>query len=154
MKNVFYIFLISLLTVCVFLQAIEVNAFDLRRSKEIYRKIYELLTGERKTINIAEQLLTERFMLQKRNANRIPVVLIIDEVIDLSNFIQLSRKSRQFQLIRSYFHPQFDCLLAKKRDVIYKIVEWQAYDNSQLVLLTIANKLDFSDEKKLFSRIV
>lgn len=34
------------------------------------------------------------------------------------------------------------------------MVEWQACDNSQLVLLTIANKLDFSDEKKLFSRIV
>ncbi|GAB4856046.1 Origin of replication complex subunit 1B [Ancistrocladus abbreviatus] len=105
---------------------IEINGLKLASPENIYRAIYEALSGHRVSWKKALQLLNERFSEGKQlgNGENKPCVLLIDEL---------------------------DLLVTRNQSVLYNILDWPTKPNSKLVVIGIANTMDLPE--KLLPRI-
>ncbi|KAM3208286.1 hypothetical protein ACQJBY_063139 [Aegilops geniculata] len=105
---------------------IEINGLKLASPENIYKVIYEQLSGHRVGWKKALHYLTEHFSDGKKigkQANQ-PIVLLIDEL---------------------------DLLLTRNQSVLYNILDWPTKPNSNLVIIGIANTMDLPE--KLLPRI-
>ncbi|KAM0824646.1 hypothetical protein ACQ4PT_070060 [Festuca glaucescens] len=105
---------------------IEINGLKLASPENIYKVIYEQLSGHRVGWKKALHYLTEHFsdgIKIGKQANQ-PIVLLIDEL---------------------------DLLLTRNQSVLYNILDWPTKPNSNLVIIGIANTMDLPE--KLFPRI-
>nr|XP_043634441.1 origin of replication complex subunit 1A-like [Erigeron canadensis] len=105
---------------------VEINGLKLATPENIYRVIYEALTGHRVSWKKALSLLNDRFL----NGTRIskdddrPCILLIDEL---------------------------DLLVTRSQSVLYNILDWPTKPNSKLIVIGIANTMDLPE--KLLPRI-
>ncbi|XP_077209975.1 origin of replication complex subunit 1-like isoform X2 [Tasmannia lanceolata] len=105
---------------------VEINGLKLASPENIYRVIYEALSGHRVGWKKALQLLNERFS----DGNKVgeeenqPCVLLIDEL---------------------------DLLVTRNQSVLYNILDWPTKPHSKLVVIGIANTMDLPE--KLLPRI-
>ncbi|KAF8403830.1 hypothetical protein HHK36_011936 [Tetracentron sinense] len=105
---------------------IEINGLKLASPENIYRVIYEALSGHRVSWKKAFRLLNERFS----DGNKVgkednqPCILLIDEL---------------------------DLLVTRNQSVLYNILDWPTKPNSKLVVIGIANTMDLPE--KLLPRI-
>jgi len=105
---------------------IEINGLKLASPENIYKVIYEQLSGHRVGWKKALHYLTEHFSgVSKigKQANQ-PIILLIDEL---------------------------DLLLTRNQSVLYNILDWPTKPNSNLVVIGIANTMDLPE--KLLPRI-
>ncbi|XP_052192375.1 origin of replication complex subunit 1B-like [Diospyros lotus] len=105
---------------------VEINGLKLASPENIYRVIYEALTGHRVSWKKALHLLNERFSNGSKGDNKDnkPCVLLIDEL---------------------------DLLVTRNQSVLYNILDWPTKPHSKLVVLGIANTMDLPE--KLLPRI-
>ncbi|KAJ3673002.1 hypothetical protein LUZ60_006376 [Juncus effusus] len=109
---------------------IEINGLKLASPENIYKVIYEQLSGNRVGWKKALHNLNEHFSNGNNNNNKSgkkehkPIVLLIDEL---------------------------DLLLTRNQSVLYNILDWPTRPNSKLVVIGIANTMDLPE--KLLPRI-
>ncbi|XVF19265.1 hypothetical protein REPUB_Repub11eG0095000 [Reevesia pubescens] len=105
---------------------VEVNGLKLASPENIYRVIYEALTGHRVSWKKALQLLNERFSDGKKigKDDDRPCILLIDEL---------------------------DLLVTRNQSVLYNILDWPTKQYSKLIVIGIANTMDLPE--KLLPRI-
>ncbi|GMQ00763.1 hypothetical protein CsSME_00047699 [Camellia sinensis var. sinensis] len=105
---------------------VEINGLKLASPENIYRVIYEALSGHRVSWKKALQLLNERFSngSKGRKEDNRPCVLLIDEL---------------------------DLLVTRNQSVLYNILDWPTKPHSKLVVIGIANTMDLPE--KLLPRI-
>ncbi|KAK3128578.1 hypothetical protein QOZ80_6BG0463650 [Eleusine coracana subsp. coracana] len=105
---------------------IEINGLKLASPENIYKVIYEQLSGHRVGWKKALHYLTEHFSGLSRIGKQAsqPIVLLIDEL---------------------------DLLLTRNQSVLYNILDWPTKLNSNLVVIGIANTMDLPE--KLLPRI-
>ncbi|GAB2287037.1 Origin of replication complex subunit 1B [Dionaea muscipula] len=105
---------------------IEINGLKLASPENIYRVIYEALSGHRVNWKKALHYLNERFAEGKQigKGENKPCVLLIDEL---------------------------DLLVNRNQSVLYNILDWPTKPNSKLVVIGIANTMDLPE--KLLPRI-
>ncbi|XP_074292511.1 origin of replication complex subunit 1B-like [Silene latifolia] len=105
---------------------IEINGLKLASAENIYRVIYEALSGHRVGWKKALQFLNERFSEGKRvgKGENKPCILLIDEL---------------------------DLLVTRNQSVLYNILDWPTRPNSKLIVIGIANTMDLPE--KLLPRI-
>ncbi|XVF69646.1 hypothetical protein PTKIN_Ptkin11bG0098400 [Pterospermum kingtungense] len=104
---------------------VEVNGLKLASPENIYRVIYEALTGHRVSWKKALQLLNERFSDRKKiGEDDRPCILLIDEL---------------------------DLLVTRNQSVLYNILDWPTKPYSKLIVIGIANTMDLPE--KLLPRI-
>ncbi|XVF04701.1 hypothetical protein REPUB_Repub05bG0107700 [Reevesia pubescens] len=105
---------------------VELNGLKLASPENIYRVIYEALTGHRDSWKKALQLLNERFSDGKKISKEDdrPCILLIDEL---------------------------DLLVTRNQSVLYNILDWPTKQYSKLIVIGIANTMDLPE--KLLPRI-
>lgn len=105
---------------------IEINGLKLASAENIYRVIYEALSGHRVSWKKALHFLNERFSEGKQigKAENKPCILLIDEL---------------------------DLLVTRNQSVLYNILDWPTRPNSKLIVIGIANTMDLPE--KLLPRI-
>ncbi|RZC53763.1 hypothetical protein C5167_012617 [Papaver somniferum] len=103
---------------------VETNGLKLASPENIYRVIYEKLSGHRVSWKKALSLLNERFSKDHKVCNSQPCVLLIDEL---------------------------DLLVTRNQSVLYNILDWPTKPHSKLVVIGIANTMDLPE--KLLPRI-
>ncbi|CAN1263803.1 Origin of replication complex subunit 1A [Linum perenne] len=105
---------------------VEVNGLKLASPENIYKVIYEALTGHRVSWKKALHLLNERFSNGKNisKADDKPCILLIDEL---------------------------DLLVTRNQSVLYHILDWPNKPHSKLIVIGIANTMDLPE--KLLPRI-
>ncbi|KAF2312039.1 hypothetical protein GH714_027838 [Hevea brasiliensis] len=105
---------------------VEVNGLKLASPENIYRVIYEALSGNRVSWKKALHLLNERFSNGKKVArgDDRPCILLIDEL---------------------------DLLVTRNQSVLYNILDWPTKPHSKLIVIGIANTMDLPE--KLLPRI-
>ncbi|XP_031281563.1 origin of replication complex subunit 1B-like [Pistacia vera] len=105
---------------------VEVNGLKLASPENIYRVIYEALSGHRVGWKKALQLLNERFSDGKKicKEDDRPCILLIDEL---------------------------DLLVTRNQSVLYNILDWPTKPHSKLIVIGIANTMDLPE--KLLPRI-
>ncbi|GFY98911.1 origin of replication complex 1B [Actinidia rufa] len=105
---------------------VEINGLKLASPDNIYRVIYEALSGHRVNSKKALQLLTERFSngIKGGKGDNRPCILLIDEL---------------------------DLLVTRNQSVLYNILDWPTKPHSKLVVIGIANTMDLPE--KLLPRI-
>lgn len=105
---------------------VEVNGLKLSSPENIYRVIYEALSGHRVGSKKALNLLNERFSGENRTGkeDNHPCVLLIDEL---------------------------DILVTKNQSVLYNLLDWPTKPHAKLVVIGIANTMDLPE--KLLPRI-
>ncbi|KAL6294554.1 hypothetical protein ACE6H2_002696 [Prunus campanulata] len=105
---------------------VEINGLKLASPENIYRVIYEALSGHRVSWKKALHLLNERFSEGKKigKEDDKPCILLIDEL---------------------------DLLLTRNQSVLYNILDWPTKPHSKLVVIGIANTMDLPE--KLLPRI-
>ncbi|KAF4346337.1 hypothetical protein G4B88_013068 [Cannabis sativa] len=126
---------------------VEINGLKLASPENIYRVIYEALTGHRVGWKKALQLLNERFSEGKRfgKEDDRPCILLIDEldllvtrnqsvILFFSSCPLLSLAGNQVALL-----------------VLYNILDWPTKAHSKLIVIGIANTMDLPE--KLLPRI-
>ncbi|XP_026438291.1 origin of replication complex subunit 1B-like [Papaver somniferum] len=102
---------------------VEINGLKLASPENIYRVIYEKLSGHRVSWKKALSLLNEKFSDDNKVRNSQPCVLLIDELD----------------------------LLVTRKSVLYNILDWPTKPHSKLVVIGIANTMDLPE--KLLPRI-
>ncbi|KAI4340545.1 hypothetical protein MLD38_025370 [Melastoma candidum] len=105
---------------------VDVNGLKLASPENIYKVIYEALTGHRVNWKKALNLLNERFSARKllgKDDDK-PIILLIDEL---------------------------DLLVTRNQSVLYNILDWPTKPHSKLVVIGIANTMDLPE--KLLPRI-
>ncbi|KAL5052825.1 hypothetical protein RYX36_033507, partial [Vicia faba] len=105
---------------------VEINGLKLATPENIYKVIYEALSGHRVGWKEALRLLNERFVEGKKieeEADR-PCILLIDEL---------------------------DLLVTRNQSVLYNILDWPTKPHSKLIVIGIANTMDLPE--KLLPRI-
>ncbi|PIA58745.1 hypothetical protein AQUCO_00500589v1 [Aquilegia coerulea] len=105
---------------------IEINGLRLGSPENIYKVIYEAISGHRVGWRKALQLLNERFSDDNKlgKEDNQPCVLLIDEL---------------------------DLLVTRNQSVLYNILDWPTKPHSKLVVIGIANTMDLPE--KLLPRI-
>ncbi|KAH9741282.1 Origin of replication complex subunit 1B [Citrus sinensis] len=105
---------------------VEVNGLKLASPENIYRVIYEALSGHRVSWKKALHSLNERFLDGKKigKEDDRPCILLIDEL---------------------------DLLVTRNQSVLYNILDWPTKPNSKLIVIGIANTMDLPE--KLLPRI-
>ncbi|GKV22250.1 hypothetical protein SLEP1_g32132 [Rubroshorea leprosula] len=105
---------------------VEVNGLKLASAENIYRVIYEALSGHRVNWKKALHLLNERFSEGKKTGKEDdrPCILLIDEL---------------------------DLLVTRNQSVLYNILDWPTKPHSKLIVIGIANTMDLPE--KLLPRI-
>ncbi|XP_057528082.1 origin of replication complex subunit 1A-like [Amaranthus tricolor] len=105
---------------------IEINGLKLATAENIYRVIYEALSGHRVSWKKALHFLNERFSEGKQvgKFENKPCILLIDEL---------------------------DLLVTRNQSVLYNILDWPTRPNSKLIVIGIANTMDLPE--KLLPRI-
>ncbi|PSS14538.1 Origin of replication complex subunit 1B like, partial [Actinidia chinensis var. chinensis] len=105
---------------------VEINGLKLASPDNIYRVIYEALSGHRVNSKKALQLLNERFSngIKGGKGDNRPCILLIDEL---------------------------DLLVTRNQSVLYNILDWPTKPHSKLVVIGIANTMDLPE--KLLPRI-
>ncbi|CAN6469548.1 unnamed protein product [Victoria cruziana] len=105
---------------------VEINGLKLATPENIYRVIYEALTGHRVGWKKALQLLNDRFSEghKRKNEETQPCVLLIDEL---------------------------DLLVTRNQSILYNILDWPTKADSKLIVIGIANTMDLPE--KLLPRI-
>ncbi|XP_022753586.1 origin of replication complex subunit 1B-like [Durio zibethinus] len=105
---------------------VQVNGLKLASPENIYRVIYEALTGHRVSWKKALQLLNDRFSDGKKigKEDDRPCILLIDEL---------------------------DLLVTRNQSVLYNILDWPTKPYSKLIVIGIANTMDLPE--KLLPRI-
>ncbi|KAF5203392.1 Origin recognition complex subunit [Thalictrum thalictroides] len=105
---------------------IEINGLRLASPENIYKVIYEAISGRQVGWRKALQLLNERFSDDNKlgKEDNQPCVLLIDEL---------------------------DLLVNKNQSVLYNILDWPTKPHSKLVVIGIANTMDLPE--KLLPRI-
>ncbi|KAL4576907.1 hypothetical protein LXL04_013008 [Taraxacum kok-saghyz] len=105
---------------------VEINGLKLATPENIYRVIYEALTGHRVSWKKALNLLTDKFTNGVRSSkdDDRPCILLIDEL---------------------------DLLVTRNQSVLYNILDWPTKPNSKLIIIGIANTMDLPE--KLLPRI-
>ncbi|KAH7560573.1 hypothetical protein JRO89_XS10G0046500 [Xanthoceras sorbifolium] len=105
---------------------VEVNGLKLASPENIYRVIYEALSGHRVGWKKALQLLNDRFSDGKKvgKEDDRPCILLIDEL---------------------------DLLVTRNQSVLYNILDWPTKPHSKLIVIGIANTMDLPE--KLLPRI-
>ncbi|CAO2813038.1 unnamed protein product [Amaranthus hypochondriacus] len=105
---------------------IEINGLKLATAENIYRVIYEALSGHRVSWKKALHFLNERFSEGKQvgKLENKPCILLIDEL---------------------------DLLVTRNQSVLYNILDWPTRPNSKLIVIGIANTMDLPE--KLLPRI-
>ncbi|KAI3888134.1 hypothetical protein MKX03_037545 [Papaver bracteatum] len=103
---------------------VEINGLKLASPENIYRVIYEKLSGHRVSWKKALSLLNEKFSDDNEVRNSQPCVLLIDEL---------------------------DLLVTRNQSVLYNILDWPTKPHSKLVVIGIANTMDLPE--KLLPRI-
>ncbi|KDP22084.1 hypothetical protein JCGZ_25915 [Jatropha curcas] len=104
---------------------VEVNGLKLASPENIYRVIYEALSGHRVSWKKALHLLNERFSDGKKGkGDDRPCILLIDEL---------------------------DLLVTRNQSVLYNILDWPTKPHSKLIVIGIANTMDLPE--KLLPRI-
>ncbi|KAJ0550927.1 putative chromatin regulator PHD family [Helianthus annuus] len=105
---------------------VEINGLKLATPENIYRVIYEALTGHRVSWKKALNLLNDKFsngVKSSKDDDR-PCILLIDEL---------------------------DLLVTRNQSVLYNILDWPTKPNSKLIVIGIANTMDLPE--KLLPRI-
>ncbi|KAL3529860.1 hypothetical protein ACH5RR_009182 [Cinchona calisaya] len=105
---------------------VEINGLKLASPENIYRVIYEALTGHRVNWKKALHLLNERFSNGTKcgKEDNQPCILLIDEL---------------------------DLLVTRNQSVLYNILDWPTKPQSKLIVIGIANTMDLPE--KLLPRI-
>lgn len=105
---------------------VETNGLKLASPENIYRVIYEALSGHRVSWKKALHVLNERFSEGKQigKGENKPCILLIDEL---------------------------DLLVTRNQSVLYNILDWPTRPNSKLIVIGIANTMDLPE--KLLPRI-
>ncbi|RVW48707.1 Origin of replication complex subunit 1A [Vitis vinifera] len=105
---------------------VDINGLKLASSENIYRVIYEALSGHRVGWKKALHLLNERFADESKIAKEEirPCILLIDEL---------------------------DLLVTRNQSVLYNILDWPTKPHSKLIVIGIANTMDLPE--KLLPRI-
>ncbi|ONK59756.1 uncharacterized protein A4U43_C08F10220 [Asparagus officinalis] len=103
---------------------VEINGLKLASPENIYKVIYEALTGNRVGWKKALNCLNERFSDGNRVGKNQPCVLLIDEL---------------------------DLLLTRNQSVLYNVLDWPTKPRSNLIIIGIANTMDLPE--KLLPRI-
>ncbi|XAR60383.1 hypothetical protein NMG60_11033733 [Bertholletia excelsa] len=105
---------------------VEINGLKLASPENIYRVIYEALSGHRVSWKKAFHLLNERFSngIKGGKEDNRPCILLIDEL---------------------------DLLVTRNQSVLYNILDWPTKPCSKLVVIGIANTMDLPE--KLLPRI-
>ncbi|KAG5566270.1 hypothetical protein RHGRI_002016 [Rhododendron griersonianum] len=105
---------------------VEINGLKLASPDNIYRVIYEALSGHRVSWKKALPLLNERFSngIKGGKEDNRPCILLIDEL---------------------------DLLVTRNQSVLYNILDWPTKPHSKLIVIGIANTMDLPE--KLLPRI-
>lgn len=105
---------------------VEINGLKLASPENIYRVIYEALSGHRVGWKKALHLLNERFSDGEKigKGDDRPCILLIDEL---------------------------DLLVTRNQSVLYNILDWPTRPHSKLIVIGIANTMDLPE--KLLPRI-
>ncbi|XP_031484918.1 origin of replication complex subunit 1B-like [Nymphaea colorata] len=105
---------------------VEINGLKLATPENIYRVIYEALSGHRVGWKKALQLLNDRFSEghKRQNEETQPCILLIDEL---------------------------DLLVTRNQSILYNILDWPTKADSKLIVIGIANTMDLPE--KLLPRI-
>ncbi|KAL8241431.1 hypothetical protein R6Q59_014785 [Mikania micrantha] len=105
---------------------VEINGLKLAAPENIYRVIYEALTGHRVSWKKALNLLNDKFSngIKSSKDDDRPCILLIDEL---------------------------DLLVTRNQSVLYNILDWPTKPNSKLIVIGIANTMDLPE--KLLPRI-
>ncbi|XP_075634344.1 origin of replication complex subunit 1-like [Castanea sativa] len=105
---------------------VEINGLKLASPENIYRVIYEALSGHRVSWKKALHLLNERFSDGEKVGKQDdrPCILLIDEL---------------------------DLLVTRNQSVLYNILDWPTRPNSKIIVIGIANTMDLPE--KLLPRI-
>ncbi|XP_017227606.1 origin of replication complex subunit 1A [Daucus carota subsp. sativus] len=103
---------------------VEINGLKLASPENIYKVIYEALTGHRVNWKKALHLLNERFSSGAKRGDDRPCILLIDEL---------------------------DLLVTRSQSVLYNILDWPTKPHSKLLIIGIANTMDLPE--KLLPRI-
>nr|GFA66776.1 origin of replication complex subunit 1A-like [Tanacetum cinerariifolium] len=105
---------------------VEINGLKLATPENIYRVIYEALTGHRVSWKKALNLLNDRFSngIKSSKHDDRPCILLIDEL---------------------------DLLVTRNQSVLYNILDWPTKPDSKLIVIGIANTMDLPE--KLLPRI-
>ncbi|ONI06223.1 hypothetical protein PRUPE_5G048200 [Prunus persica] len=100
---------------------VEINVLKLASPENIYRVIYEALSGHRVSWKKALHLLNEQFSEGKKigKEDDKPCILLIDEL---------------------------DLLLTRNQSVLYNILDWPTKPHSKLVVIGIANTMDLPEK--------
>ncbi|RZC52148.1 hypothetical protein C5167_020574, partial [Papaver somniferum] len=103
---------------------VEINGLKLASPENIYRVIYEKLSGHRVSWKKALSLLNEKFSDDNKVCSSQPCVLLIYEL---------------------------DLLVTRNQSVLYNILDWPTKPHSKLVVIGIANTMNLPE--KLLPRI-
>jgi origin recognition complex subunit 1 len=105
---------------------VEINGLKLSQPENLYKVLYEALTGHRVGWKKALHLLNQRFSESKHTSkdNNQPCILLVDEL---------------------------DLLVTRNQSVLYNIFDWPTRAWSRLVVIGIANTMDLPE--KLLPRI-
>ncbi|XP_057844881.2 origin of replication complex subunit 1 isoform X2 [Cryptomeria japonica] len=105
---------------------VEINGLKLAQPENLYKVLYEALTGHRVSWKKALQFLNQRFSETKQTSKNDcqPCILLIDEL---------------------------DLLVTRNQSVLYNIFDWPTRAHSQLIVIGIANTMDLPE--KLLPRI-
>eukprot|EP00794_Sanderia_malayensis_P008152 gene8151-9024_t len=102
---------------------IEINGMKLTEPNQTYTTFLKALTGQKVSPDQAADILEKRF--SNRDANRQPVILLVDEL---------------------------DLLWTRKQNVMYNLFEWPTRKQGKLIVLAIANTMDLP-ERVMLNRI-
>lgn len=108
---------------------LEINSLKLVDPTIAYEKLYEHLTKIKVTPANASLLLEEHFGKTEEVPDRLPLILVIDEL---------------------------DQLVTKNQHVMYNFFNWPTYPNSKLIVIAIANTMDLPERllsNKIASRL-
>ena len=104
-----------------------INALKLRSAGMFYSKFWHELTGKDENPTVSNKCLEKYFRRGE---------------VD-SNCADDKEARRKLQRIKLLIIDEIDYLKNKKQDVLYNIFEWQQTDYSKLIIICIANTLNF-----------
>lgn len=108
---------------------LELNCLKLLAPNSAYEKLWEFISGIKVTPTNAALLLEDHFKNEDTDANRKPLVVLMDEI---------------------------DQAFTRSQDVMYNFFNWPTYPHSKLIIIAVANTMDLPEKmltNKISSRI-
>ena len=127
---------------------LHINAMSLTKPNLVYTIIYESITGRRVAPASAALFLDEFF--KKKDKTK-----LLTAEMNKGRIKSKQEVSRNAEKMRVILVDELDALVTKKQTLLYNLFDWPCHQNSNLLVISIANTMDLPErmQVKISSRI-